>query len=154
MFHATRAIIRQLNWWGSGSRNTKNTGKYRSSIVLNTENVQYRNFNTSESQKCSMPLPISNLKGTDERLWVHVVLVILFLPMGIAIMRHFSVNLGLRSEEEDATSRTLMISGVPDTYCTKEFIHRHVIEAYNDDSIVEEVQIAYDVSKKQGNQIS
>ena len=90
---------------------------------------------------------ISNLKGTDERLWVHVVLVILFLPMGIAIMRHFSVNLGLRSEEEDATSRTLMISGVPDTYCTKEFIHRHVIEAYNDDSIVEEVQIAYDVSK-------
>ena len=90
---------------------------------------------------------ISNLKGSDDRLWVHVVLVILFLPLGIAIMRHFSVHLGLRSEEEDATSRTLMISGVPDTYCTKEFIHRHIIEAYNDDSIVEEVQIAYDVSK-------
>ena len=34
--------------WGSGSRNTKNTGKYRSSILLNTENVQYRNFNTIE----------------------------------------------------------------------------------------------------------
>ena len=34
--------------WGSGSRNTENTGKYRSSIVLNTENVQYRNFNTIE----------------------------------------------------------------------------------------------------------
>ena len=40
-----------------------------------------------------------------------------------------------------------MISGVPDTYCTKEFMHRHVTEAYNDDTIVEEVQVAYDVSK-------
>ena len=34
--------------WGSGSPNTENTRKYRSSIVLNTENVQYRNFNTIE----------------------------------------------------------------------------------------------------------
>jgi hypothetical protein len=68
---------------------------------------------------------ISNLKGSDDRLWVHVVLVILFLPLGIAIMRHFSVNLGIRKDhEEDVTSRTLMIAGVPDTYCTKEFIHR------------------------------
>ena len=37
--------------WGSGSRNTENTGKYRSSIVLNIENVQYRNFNTIEYRK-------------------------------------------------------------------------------------------------------
>ena len=36
--------------WGSGSRNTENTGKYRSSKVLNIENVQYRNFNTIEYQ--------------------------------------------------------------------------------------------------------
>ena len=41
--------------WGSGSRNTENTGKYRSSILLNTENVQYRNFNTIEYWKCSIP---------------------------------------------------------------------------------------------------
>lgn len=93
---------------------------------------------------------ISNLSGTDNRLWVHVVLVILFLPMGIIIMRHFSVNLGIRGSEEDendVSTRTLMISGVPDTYCTKEFMHRHVTEAYNDETIVEEVQVAYDVSK-------
>ena len=76
---------------------------------------------------------ISNLNGQDQRLWVHVVLVILFLPVGIIIMRHFSVNLGMRGSEEeenDMSSRTLMISGVPDTYCTKEFMHRHVTEAY------------------------
>jgi hypothetical protein len=41
--------------WGSGSRNTENTGKYLSSIVLNTENVQYRNFNTIEYRKFSIP---------------------------------------------------------------------------------------------------
>lgn len=92
---------------------------------------------------------ISNLKGTDDRLWVHVVLVILFLPLGIAIMRHFSVNLEIRSDDEDDdfSSRTLMISGVPDTYCTKEFMTRHITEAYGEDLIIEEVQIAYDVSK-------
>ena len=32
-------------------------------------------------------------------------------------------------------------------YFLKEFMHRHVTEAYNDDTIVEEVQVAYDVSK-------
>ena len=41
--------------WGSGSRNTENTGKYRNSILLNTENVQYRNFNTIEYRKFSIP---------------------------------------------------------------------------------------------------
>ena len=41
--------------WGSGSRNTKNTGKYQSSIVLNTKNVEYRNFNTIEYRKHSIP---------------------------------------------------------------------------------------------------
>ena len=40
-----------------------------------------------------------------------------------------------------------MIAGIPDTYCTKEFVHRHISEAYNDDAVVEEVQVAYDVSK-------
>ena len=114
---------------------------------------------------------ISNLKGTDDRLWVHIVLAILFLPLGIAIMRHFSVNLGIRDENEEAdvASRTLMIAGVPETYCTKEFIHRyathvlmqsndlkcnqmiscfrHIEEAYDSTNIVEEVQVAYDVSK-------
>ena len=57
------AVILALNqcelWfqlgWGSGSWNTKNTGKYRSSILLNTENVQYQNSNTIEYWKCSIP---------------------------------------------------------------------------------------------------
>ena len=58
-FSTLPGLVRYLVWyaphlhwsglgWGSGSRNTENTGKYRSSIVLNTENVQYRNFNTIE----------------------------------------------------------------------------------------------------------
>ena len=47
------AVFRCILGRGSGSRNTENTGKYRSSIVLNTENVQYRNFNTIEYRKKS-----------------------------------------------------------------------------------------------------
>ena len=49
-------IVWRANWYllevlkggGLGSQNSENTGKYRSSIVLNTENVQYWNFNTIE----------------------------------------------------------------------------------------------------------
>ena len=85
-------------------------------------------------------------------------------------MRHFSVNLGIRDDNKDVdvSSRTLMIAGIPDTYwyvflrislyhyhvkltisyfSTKEFVHRHISEAYQDEAIVEEVQVAYDVSK-------
>jgi len=50
------------------------------------------------------------LRGDDGRLWVHAVVVILFLPLGVYIMRKFSLN--LRMEEEDCiSSRTLMIAG-------------------------------------------
>ena len=65
-------------------------------------------------------------------------------------MRHFSVNLGIRSnesEEDDSPSRTVMVVGVPDTYCTKEFIHRHITEAYHNADILDEVQVAFDVSR-------
>ena len=62
---------------------------------------------------------------------------------------YFIFSLGIRDDNKDSdvTSRTLMIAGIPDTYCTKEFVHRHISEAYNDDAVVEEVQVAYDVSK-------
>ena len=86
---------------------------------------------------------ISNLKGSDDWLWVHVIVVILFFPLGIYFMRHFSVGLNLTKdtfddaapqeddgaaaagpEEEDTkesyAAKTLMVSGVPPVYCTKE----------------------------------
>ena len=88
---------------------------------------------------------ISNLRGSDERLWVHIVVVILFLPLGVFIMRKFSVN--LRMEEEDCiSSRTLMIAGIPEGCCTRDHLVRHLHEAYPDFEI-DDVQAAYDVAR-------
>lgn len=42
---------------------------------------------------------ISNLDGTDERLWVHVVVAILLFPLGIVFMRSFSVGLNIAVED-------------------------------------------------------
>ena len=42
---------------------------------------------------------ISNLQGTDNRLWVHVVVAILLFPLGILFMRHFSVGLKIMIHE-------------------------------------------------------
>ena len=90
---------------------------------------------------------ISNLRGSDNRLWVHVVLTILFFPLGIFIMRKFSVNLNIDEQEEVAvSSRTLMISGISDPYCTKDLLIRHFHEAYPEVEI-DDVQLAFDVSK-------
>ncbi len=91
---------------------------------------------------------ISNLQGSDERLWIHIVFAILFLPIGIAIMRRFSVNLNIVDNPEDdcPSSRTIMIVGVPEAHCTKEILTRHFHEAYPDFEI-DDVQIAYDVSR-------
>ena len=89
---------------------------------------------------------ISNLGGTDQLLWIHVVIVILFFPLGIFIMRKFSVNLKIEEYAEECISgRTLMISGIPERYCNKNDLTRHFNEAYPDFDI-EEIQIAYDVS--------
>jgi len=109
---------------------------------------------------------ISNLKGSDDWLWVHVIVVILFFPLGVFFMRRFSVGLNLTKSEDEAgqgeevtdedegdedtketyAAKTLMISGVPPAYCTKDVLTRHFREAYPAWP-VEDVQPAYNVSK-------
>jgi hypothetical protein len=42
---------------------------------------------------------ISNLEGSDDRLWVHVIIAILLFPLGIVVMRHFSVGLKISLED-------------------------------------------------------
>nr|CAD7397451.1 unnamed protein product [Timema poppensis] len=70
---------------------------------------------------------LSNLDPNSPWLWVHVTLAILYLPLGIIIMRRFSITLKL--EEEDAgVSRTLMITNIPRTYCDTADLQRHFRE--------------------------
>lgn len=91
---------------------------------------------------------ISNLDPLDNVLWIHIVIAILFMPMGIFIMRRFSVS--LRMEEEECVScRTLMMDGIPRQHCIKDTLIRHLQEAYPSFEI-EDVQIAYDVSQLVG----
>ena len=90
---------------------------------------------------------ISNLPGTADVLWVHIIIGIMFMPLGIFIMRKFSVSLRMEYEEEDSvSSRTLMLDGIPQEFCKKDYIIRHFHEAYPACEI-DDVQIAYSVAK-------
>eukprot|EP00092_Neocalanus_flemingeri_P037163 GFUD01040453.1.p1 GENE.GFUD01040453.1~~GFUD01040453.1.p1 ORF type:complete len:810 (+),score=66.89 GFUD01040453.1:227-2656(+) len=89
---------------------------------------------------------ISNLTGTSNVLWVHIVVGILFMPLGIFIMRKFSVTLRIEFEDNSVSSRTLMLDGIPRDYCKKDYIIRHFQEAYPSFEI-DDVQIAYFVAK-------
>ena len=89
---------------------------------------------------------ISNLSGSSNVLWVHIVVGILFMPLGIFIMRKFSVTLRIEFEDNSVSSRTLMLDGIPRDYCKKDYIIRHFQEAYPSYEI-DDVQIAYFVSK-------
>ena len=90
---------------------------------------------------------ISNLPGNHSVLWVHILVGILFMPLGIFIMRRFSVSLRIEVlDSEEVSSRTLMLDGLPQEYCSKNYIIRHFQEAYPTLEI-DDVQIAYFVSK-------
>jgi len=74
---------------------------------------------------------ISNLPADADVLWVHIVLAILFIPLGIYIMRRFSVT--LRMEGDNCiSSRTLMFDLIPEKFCKKDLIIRHFQEAYDE----------------------
>lgn len=93
---------------------------------------------------------ISNLAADAEVLWVHIVLSILFIPLGIYIMRRFSVTLRMEGGDNCISSRTLMFDLIPEKFCKKDLIIRHFQEAY--DTVIpgfelEDVQIAYFVAK-------
>eukprot|EP00095_Tigriopus_kingsejongensis_P009316 snap_masked-scaffold320_size207635-processed-gene-1.8 protein:Tk09316 transcript:snap_masked-scaffold320_size207635-processed-gene-1.8-mRNA-1 annotation:"hypothetical protein L798_12217" len=88
---------------------------------------------------------ISNLQGSDERLWVHVIMCILFFPVGVYLMRRFSVDLKMDTRE-CISSRTLMVVGVPEVHCQREKLRQHFEEAYPTYAI-EDIQLAFDVAK-------
>ncbi|XP_075213125.1 transmembrane protein 63 isoform X2 [Lycorma delicatula] len=87
---------------------------------------------------------VSNLHPNSHWLWVHVTLAILYLPLGIYIMRRFSVN--LKYEDRDTVSRTLMISNIPHMNCDADDLHRHFREAYPEFEI-QGIQLAYNITR-------
>lgn len=87
---------------------------------------------------------VSNLDPNSPLLWVHVTLAILYVPLGIYVMRRFSVN--LKFEDRDTVSRTLMISNIPRHNCDADDLHRHFREAYPEFE-VQGIQLAYNITK-------
>lgn len=88
---------------------------------------------------------LSNLDPSSSYLWTHVTLAILYLPLGIIIMRRFSVT--IKFEERDTSvSRTLMITKIPSKDCDSADLHRHFREAYPEIE-VQDIQLAYNISR-------
>ncbi|XP_067007803.2 calcium permeable stress-gated cation channel 1 isoform X2 [Anabrus simplex] len=88
---------------------------------------------------------LHNLDPNSPLLWTHVTLAILYLPLGIIIMRHFSVSMQFE-EKETSVSRTLMITNIPKKNCDSADLHRHFREAYPEIE-VQDVQLAFDIRK-------
>ncbi|XP_065347939.1 calcium permeable stress-gated cation channel 1 [Cloeon dipterum] len=86
---------------------------------------------------------VSNLDPHSKWLWVHVVLALLYLPLGIFIMRKFSTSMHL--EEDSSVSRTLMITNIPRQFCDKNDLKIHFEEAYQISAT--EINLGYDIAK-------
>ena len=56
------------------------------------------------------------------------------------------MSLRMEQEEDSVSSRTLMLEGIPEEYCKKDYIIRHFQEAYPSCEI-DDVQIAFSVGK-------
>lgn len=88
---------------------------------------------------------LSNLRPDSSYLWTHVTLAILYLPLGIIIMRRFSVTIKF-DERDTSVSRTLMITKIPVKKCDSFDLRRHFREAYPEMEI-QDIQLAYDISR-------
>ncbi|XP_059351979.1 calcium permeable stress-gated cation channel 1-like isoform X3 [Daphnia carinata] len=88
---------------------------------------------------------LSNLDPRSWYLWILVGLSLLFVPLAIFIMRHFSKRLDI-PEEDSTVSRTLMINHIPRSRCNKADLLKHFNEAYPEYEVID-IQFAYDLSK-------
>lgn len=83
-----------------------------------------------------------NLEPKSYLLWIHVLLSVVLLPIGVYFMRHFSVN--LKFEENQTISCTLMITDIPKDKCSKSLLVQHFEEAYPD-VVIQDMQFAYNI---------
>ncbi|XP_046401066.1 calcium permeable stress-gated cation channel 1 isoform X1 [Ischnura elegans] len=88
---------------------------------------------------------LHNLDPSSPFLWAHVTLSILFLPLGIIIMRRFSISMKFEDGDNNM-SRTLMITNIPRAMCDKNDLQRHFREAYPEMEI-HDIQLAFDITK-------
>lgn len=85
---------------------------------------------------------MSNLPPESEWLWVHVIVAIIYVPLVVLIMRKSSG----RNAFKKASTRTIMITNISSNDRNKTVIRNYIQELFPDVKI-EDVQIAYNISK-------
>ncbi|TNN05760.1 CSC1-like protein [Schistosoma japonicum] len=90
---------------------------------------------------------ISNISANSSSLWVHTIFGIGFFLLAFFLMQHFSRQFRRESTRTpNFSEKTLMISGISRTNCSRALILRHFTELYPE-CPVEDVQICYDTRK-------
>ncbi|CAH8502967.1 unnamed protein product [Schistosoma bovis] len=90
---------------------------------------------------------ISNISSNSSSLWVHTIFGIGFFLLAFFLMQHFSRQFRRESTRTpNFSDKTLMISGISRTNCSRALILRHFAELYPE-CPVEDVQICYDTRK-------
>ncbi|KAK4469095.1 hypothetical protein MN116_006682 [Schistosoma mekongi] len=90
---------------------------------------------------------ISNISANSSSLWVHTIFGIGFFLLAFFLMQHFSRQFRRESTRTpNFSEKTLMISGMSRTNCSRTLILRHFAELYPE-CPVEDVQICYDTRK-------
>lgn len=85
---------------------------------------------------------MSNITPDSSWLWVHVIVAIIYVPLIVLIMRRSSG----RNAFKKAATRTIMISNISANDRNKTVVRNYIQELFPDVSI-EDVQIAYNISK-------
>ncbi|XP_005179121.1 calcium permeable stress-gated cation channel 1 [Musca domestica] len=88
---------------------------------------------------------MSNIPPDSAWLWVHVIVAIIYVPLIVLIMRRSSG----RNAFKKAATRTIMITNISPNDRNKTVIRNYIQELFPDVSI-EDVQIAYNISKLYG----
>ena len=87
---------------------------------------------------------ISNISGSSNLLWSHSIISILLMPIGIALMTHFSRS--IKAENEQVARRTLFIRRIPKNKTNKEVLVNFLKQKFSD-VVIEGVQLVYDIKK-------
>ncbi|RWS31737.1 transmembrane protein 63C-like protein [Leptotrombidium deliense] len=87
---------------------------------------------------------ISNLETESKLLWVHVVISMLLLPIGLLLMCHFSRT--IKADDEQIVRRTLYIRRVPRSKRYKEMMLKY-FQTHIPDVVIEGIQFVYDTRK-------
>lgn len=85
---------------------------------------------------------ISNLPPDSPLLWIHVIVAITYVPLVVLIMRRASG----RNAFKTAPTRTIMATNISRSDCNRTIIRNYVKELFPDMNI-EEIEIAYNISK-------